>query len=139
MLKLIFCGARDWPYLDPILTVMSRLKDNLGPFVIIEGEAAGADTLSKLAAKKLGLEWEECPAKWKLHGKAAGPIRNTQMRVEGKANGVVAFHPDLSKSKGTKNMVEQSLNAGLPVWTSEMSDEQLMQFILQLRRKVNGL
>lgn len=135
-LKLIFCGSRNWQDRHYIILVMSRLKSNLGEFIVIEGEAEGADKQSREAAENVcALPVEPYPANWTKFGKAAGPMRNTQMRVEGRADGVIAFHNDLKSSRGTKNMVEQSLKAGLPVWTSQQSDEALMQFILQLRRK----
>lgn len=57
----------------------------------------------------------EFPALWDKHGRAAGPIRNTQMLDEGRPDLVLAFHRDLSESKGTRNMVEQSVKANLPV------------------------
>ena len=48
-----------------------------------------------------------------LGGGAAGAIRNGQMLTEGKPDLVVAFHGNISISKGTKNMVEQATKAGI--------------------------
>jgi hypothetical protein len=55
------------------------------------------------------------PADWETYGKAAGPIRNTQMLTEGNPDMVAAFHNDISKSKGTKNMIVQAKKAGIKV------------------------
>ena len=115
MIKLIFCGDREWNDFDFILNVMSTLKERLGTFVVIEGNASGADILSRAAAKKLQLEWHTHPALWAKFGRAAGPIRNTEMLAE-QPNGIVAFHRNITKSKGTKNMIEQGVRAGLPIW-----------------------
>ena len=131
MIKLIFCGSREWKDFDFIYSVMSTLKQELGAFIVIEGNASGADILSRAAAKKLQLEFHTHPALWAKFGRAAGPIRNTEMLTE-QPHGIVAFHNDLSKSKGTKNMVEQALRTGLPVWTSQQ--HELGKFILEVRR-----
>jgi hypothetical protein len=56
------------------------------------------------------------------------------MRVEGRAQGVCAFHPFLLNSKGTKNMVEQSVKANIPVWTYEMGIPALLPFILSMKK-----
>jgi hypothetical protein len=42
------------------------------------------------------------PADWANHGKAAGPIRNRKM-LDLKPDLVLAFHADLTNSKGTKD------------------------------------
>lgn len=57
----------------------------------------------------------EFPADWKKYGRAAGPIRNTEMLVKGKPDLVIAFHYNLDRSKGTKDMIQQSLNHGVDV------------------------
>jgi len=66
-------------------------------------------------AKKYGLEVIWFPADWEKYGRAAGPIRNKQMIMEGKPDLVVAFHNNISKSRGTKNMVTQARRHGIRV------------------------
>ena len=56
------------------------------------------------------------PADWDKYHKAAGHIRNQQMLTEGKPTLVLAFHHDLARSKGTKDMVRRALKAGLAVY-----------------------
>jgi hypothetical protein len=51
------------------------------------------------------------PADWEKYGKAAGPIRNQQILVEGKPDLVVAFQG----GRGTANMVSRAQQAGVPV------------------------
>lgn len=80
--------------------------------VLIEGEAPGADTLSREYADRCKIPVEPYPAKWRLHGrKKAGPIRNGQMLVEGKPDLVVAF----PGGTGTANMMRQARAAGVEV------------------------
>lgn len=76
---------------------------------IIHGGAQGADDLAGRWALKNKVPTIVFPAKWNLHGKAAGPIRNTQMLVEGKPDEVVAFWDQ--KSKGTADMIKQARRA----------------------------
>jgi len=90
--------------------------------VIVEGGAPGADLMAKKLALKYKLRWEEYKADWKTYGKAAGPIRNKRMLDEGKPHMVMAFHNDLSKSKGTKDMVEQAEKRGIPVMKIKSSE-----------------
>jgi hypothetical protein len=65
-------------------------------------------------SREMGLSEIECPAKWEEHGKAAGPIRNRQMLTHKPAM-VIAFHNDIQKSKGTKDMITAAKDAGIPI------------------------
>ena len=132
--RLIFCGDRKWNDRDRIRQVMKILRDNLGRYVVIDGEATGADAIShSLADLELNLPVDPVPAEWTVFGKAAGPIRNGKMLREHRATGVVAFHDDLSKSLGTANMVQQACDARKPVWTSQMGLLKLPEFIAKLK------
>lgn len=120
---------------EVIQTVMSAIKDNIGTFTVIEGEARGADAMSRSVAELvLHLPVKKFPANWDLHGKAAGPIRNMKMLQNGKADAVVAFHHNLHLSKGTRHMVEIALKAGKPVYVSEEGPLKLAEFVLQLKK-----
>jgi hypothetical protein len=78
---------------------------------IIHGCAPGADTWADRWATFAGRNCERYPADWRLHGRAAGPIRNAQMLAEGKPDLVVAF----PGGKGTQNMVRQARAYGVRV------------------------
>lgn len=103
-MRVLICGDRNWSDLEFIKKYLSELK----PDIVIEGEARGADTLARIAAKRLGIPTLGFPADWGFYGKAAGSIRNQQMLDEGKPDLVVAFHDDFENSKGTKDMVNRS-------------------------------
>ena len=83
--------------------------------MIIEGGAKGADTLAwKWARHFLGKGSEysvQFRARWDMHGKAAGPIRNKQMLDEGKPDLVISF----PGGRGTANMIKQAKAAGVEV------------------------
>lgn len=110
-MRILFCGDRHWTNLKIICDVMDALK----PDFVIEGEAQGADLLARDAAEYFDIPVIKFPADWKKYGRAAGPIRNTQMLNEGMPELVVAFHDDIQNSKGTLNMVQQSEKRKIPV------------------------
>jgi len=110
MARILICGDRNWTDYDAIDKFVKALPKGS---VIIQGMCRGADLMARKAALKYGFEVEDYPADWDKHGKAAGVIRNTQMLVDGKPDAVYAFHPDITKSKGTRNMMWQAARQGI--------------------------
>lgn len=110
-MKALLCGDRNWTNRDLIHTVIRNLKEFDGVTTIIQGEARGADTMAKEEAQKLGLDVLSFPANWRHYGRAAGPIRNQQMLTEGKPDMVIAFHNNITESKGTLNMIRTAYSA----------------------------
>jgi hypothetical protein len=115
MLRLLVCGDRDWANAESIAAQIRVMH----PDVIIEGEARGADRIAHDIALEMGFIKGKTllsfPADWQKYHKAAGPIRNQQMLDEGKPNRVIAFHSNITESKGTKDMVERARKAGIEV------------------------
>jgi len=118
---VLVSGDRNWTNIELIKFWLKKLKD-FGFDTLIEGEAKGADTIARIEGEKLGytiLNRDEhtrgFPAQWNKYPKygAAGNIRNTEMLKVGKPEIILAFHPDISKSKGTKNMLEQAEKANI--------------------------
>lgn len=116
-MRVLVCGARDWTDADAIRRELLALPAGS---VVIEGAARGADRLAAQIARELGLGVEEYPADWMRYGRAAGPIRNRRMLEEGKPDLVLAFHADLARSKGTRDMVERAQKAGTEVRVVEL-------------------
>jgi hypothetical protein len=110
--RLLICGDREWTDERPIVALLAQCEPGT---VVIHGAARGADSIAGRVAKEFGLEVEPYPADWTVHGKAAGPIRNSQMLTEGRPTEVHAFHTDITRSKGTKDMVTKASRVGLPV------------------------
>jgi hypothetical protein len=52
-------------------------------FTVIDGAAPGADTLAYEWASERGLACKRYPADWTRHGRAAGPLRDAKMMIEG--------------------------------------------------------
>lgn len=114
-MRVLVCGDREWKNRELIRRQLESIHLGVGIEAVIEGECVGADTIAREEAEKLGIKVIPFTPKWRLYGIAAGPIRNKQMIDEGKPELVLAFHNDLSKSKGTKNMIEQAKKAGVKV------------------------
>lgn len=118
------CKSCPWPC-PPCHTKNHRLLDQIRleilahgltpeKDVILNGGAKGADSAAKMWGEKLGFKVVTVDANWDKFGKAAGPIRNREM-LKLEPDLVLAFHPNLEQSSGTKHMVEIARAAGVPV------------------------
>lgn len=123
--RVLCCGDRNWTdrqiIHDRLVRLANEVRDLTHGFVwetknitVVEGEANGADKISRQEAVKLGMEVESHPANWEKYHRAAGPIRNAEMLSSG-VDLVLAFHDDLSRSKGTADMVKRARKAGVSV------------------------
>lgn len=117
---ILVCGDRNW---TDRLTIRERLKLLPPETIIIHGGngywdqktgklLSGADEMAGEEAEGLGLEVRRFPADWDKHGKAAGPKRNSEMLAQ-KPGLVIAFHPDLKRSKGTADTLRKAGRLGI--------------------------
>lgn len=115
-MKVLISGARDYKneaIMGVIILGMKQMYDELGEeFIIVEGEAPGADTMARVIGESLGIEVRKYPADWRRYKKAAGPIRNRQQFDSELPNLVLCFHDDFLNSSGTKDMAEYALSKG---------------------------
>lgn len=111
---VLICGDRNWYDRKTITSWIAKLQD-YGYDAIVEGEARGADRIAPHEARLAGMEVIAMPADWEKYGRAAGPIRNQEMLDIGAPSLVVFFHNDLSRSKGTADMVRRAERQGIPV------------------------
>ena len=112
MLKVIVAGGRnfnDYNMLEQTLDYF--LQNHMNDVCILCGMARGADMLGHAYAKKHGYKVEEHPAKWNIHGKRAGFIRNEEMANS--ADALVAFWD--GKSHGTQDMIKRAKKHGLDI------------------------
>lgn len=115
-MKILVCGDRNWHQVVPLFVVMDEIASEYDWDVeVIEGQAPGADLMSREWAESRVLPVHPFPADWNRYGKAAGPKRNQQMLDFG-PDLVVAFHQDLEHSRGTGDMVRRALRAEVTVW-----------------------
>lgn len=141
-MRVLVTGDRHWRDQRRTIEVLDAIHAEKPITLLIEGCAAGADQLAgdhRYPQLSVDDPWGEpgwawvrhippahYPADWNRYGRAAGPIRNRQMLVEGQPDLVVAFHNSLATSKGTRNMVEQARKAGVPVRLFTSDGEALL-------------
>jgi hypothetical protein len=125
--KILVCGSRNWSSRFYIAKLLDRCKQVYGDFTLIHGNCRGADKIAgDYAANTLELVTVAVPAKWAEQGRRAGPLRNTRMLKQGRPDLVLAFHNNVSTSKGTGDMVRQANEANVPVviiTTDKKTDE----------------
>ena len=110
-MKVLMCGDRNWTDEETIVKeLLSLPKDTL----IITGGARGADSIAEAEAYYMGMPTIVFHANWARYAKAAGPMRNSTMLMEN-PDLVIAFHTDISKSKGTADTVCKARKLGIPV------------------------
>lgn len=109
-MKILVCGDRNWDQVTIIRNVLGNYKD----VELIHGGCRGADHIAGLIGKELGWKVTKYPAEWTIYGKAAGPMRNQQM-IDAQPDLVIAFHPNLGVSKGTKDTVRRARKSGIEV------------------------
>ena len=112
MFRVIVAGSRefkDYQLLEK--TLNDFLQDRKEPIRILCGMAHGADELGLLYAHWHNYEFEKHPAKWDIHGKRAGFIRNEEMANN--ADALIAIWD--GKSHGTKDMIQRAKEHGLGI------------------------
>ena len=112
MFRVIVAGSRGFKNYQLLeKTLDDFLQDQKEPTRILCGMAHGADELGFLYAYWHNYEIEKHPAKWNIHGKRAGFIRNEEMAKN--ADALVAFWD--GKSHGTKDMIQRAKEHGLGI------------------------
>lgn len=108
--SVIVAGCRDF---HDFATVSDAIKESGFKIAeIVSGGASGVDALGARWAKEHDIPVKYFKARWDLHGKAAGPIRNGEMAVY--ADALVAIWD--GKSPGTMNMISQAGKTGVRVF-----------------------
>jgi hypothetical protein len=124
-MRVCVCGGRDYSDRHLLYSVLDDLDLNEVIDVIIEGEASGADKMSRQWAQSRGVPWHPFPAAWddidrpgavvrrtrsgKLYDAAAGNRRNREMLFIGRPDVVLAF----PGGTGTLDMMTQTLESGV--------------------------
>lgn len=108
-MRLCICGGRNYLNRVKVYEVLDYAYHRK-PFTLISGGATGADMLGIQWAKARGAHCEVYPAKWKTHGRAAGPIRNLEMIKSG-IDVLIAF----PGGTGTEHMVSSCLKVSIKV------------------------
>lgn len=113
--RVLICGDRNYKKGSRVNRLIRILYKKYGrDLVIIEGGATGADSFARKNALAMGIPVITMFPPWEFGSNAAGPIRNGWMIKVGRPHEAYAFHPDILKGKGTKDMVKKLEKAGIP-------------------------
>ncbi len=112
MTTVIVTGSRDWT--DSGLIENKLIS--IGAKLVVQGGAAGADTIASEWAKYHDVEVDTVKANWNKYGKSAGPIRNRAMLEKYKNKpGVVVVVFRKNNSRGTTHCYELAKSLGFTV------------------------
>ena len=111
-MKVLVCGGRDFKDYEKLWNFLDDFHKQYTITEIIHGAAKGADLYAHVWAVGRKVPVSSVPADWKTYRNAAGPIRNSQM-LKLSPDYVIAF----SGGRGTANMVQQAIKAGVQVIT----------------------
>jgi hypothetical protein len=115
--RVLVCGGRNYDDRERLYKALNtalRSATSAGKvFILIHGNARGADTLSDDWAKErqVAITTRVYPADWAKHNKAAGPIRNRLMLTTENPHVIIAC----SGGSGTADMIRIGKKAGVPV------------------------
>ena len=113
-MRVVVAGATAWSDVEAIRRELAKLPVEA---VVVHGDAPGADVLAGQVAAQLGLVVEQM-AKTKedyaKYRRGAWKGLNERMLASGAAR-VLAFHPAIENSRGTKHLVEIARAAGIEV------------------------
>jgi hypothetical protein len=124
--RVLVCGDRHYDSEDYVHLRLDEqdARQPTGLSHIIDGTAAGADTFGYTWRMKRGRSGQRFRPHWrhdegcepgcvKPQGRKAGVLRNQQMLDEGKPDLVIAFHDNIAESRGTRDMINRSVKAGI--------------------------
>lgn len=113
MFYALVSGKRDFTDYERFRRIMDESLNGIEDIEIVEGGARGTDSLAKSYAKERGYRYREFAADWNVNGRAAGPIRNSEMvkYLSGKNCKGVFFWDGVSK--GTGDCLKKARKAGI--------------------------
>jgi hypothetical protein len=116
-LTIAIVGGRDFSDYNAVKTfILSTIKLNRRD-IICSGGAQGADSLGEQFADEFHLKKLIYKADWNKHGKAAGPLRNTD--IVNSSDVVFAF-PD-PNSRGTYDTIRKAEQKGIPTYVYKVN------------------
>lgn len=109
--RLLVTGSRHWEDDQPVEEALARYRHR--HLTLVYGKARGLDEIAATIWIGWGEKTSAHPARWSLHGKRAGGIRNQEMVNLGGFVACLAF--PLPGSRGTWDCVMRAEVAGISV------------------------
>lgn len=129
-MRVLITGSRTWTgkraeaRINIILSILAALCEVLGTkLTVVHGACPeGADAITDawlVRHEDAGVHAERHPADWDQYGKAAGPLRNSEMVTLG-ADLCIGFLRE--GSRGTSHTLALARSAGIPTFTVSWED-----------------
>lgn len=120
MEHILIAGSRTFNDRETFEKVITEIMGEKAEVTIVEGGAAGADSLARDFANEHNIPFIEFKPDWKKYGRAAGPKRNDAMVafIEEHSGSALYFWDE--ESKGTKQCIESARKRGIDihVWST---------------------
>lgn len=110
-MRVLVYGGRDYAGREALFAELDRIDKANRIEVVVHGAARGADTLGGEWATLRDRVTVAFPARWDVHGKSAGPLRNQQMIDEGRIDLAV----QCPGGRGTADMRARLIKAGIGI------------------------
>lgn len=115
-MKVLVTGAREWDDVETMVVTLRRFPRGT---ILVHGACRGADVTCAAVGEALGFTIRAYPADWDRFPRAAGPIRNSLMLTlehlpDEPIDVCLAFHNNITISRGTKDMKKKVEKAGIP-------------------------
>lgn len=117
--KVLLTGSRnysDGSFIEGVLRSFQEAGRKRYPdaeFLLIVGDAQGADALGAQAAKRLGWGVEVHVAQWSEQGRKAGILRNLEMIAR---EPIVCFAFPIGESRGTRHCISAAEKQGIKTY-----------------------
>ena len=110
---VLVTGGRKFTDRDFVWRRMDQAASSFPPFVVVTGACPeGVDKFAEQWAKSRQQPYIGVPAKWFVHGEAAGPLRNREMLDMWKIDAGIVF----PGGSGTKHMAQLLEKAKVMTW-----------------------
>jgi hypothetical protein len=130
--KLLVTGSRHWDDVDMVEEVLGIFRHRR--LTLVHGDAPGLDRIAATIWIGWGKKSWPHRARWRLHGNAAGPIRNQEMVDRGGFTACLAF--PLGVSRGTRDCMRRAEAAGISVFEAPFTPEVVTE-MASLHRRVS--
>jgi hypothetical protein len=108
--RTIIAGSR---HIDDYNAVVKAVEESgFNITTVISGGARGVDSLGERWAVENGIDIHQHFALWDKYGRAAGPIRNSEMVSD--ADSLILVWD--GESRGSKDILDKAIKAGLKVY-----------------------
>ena len=111
---LAVSGSRWWSDSDILFETLDKFQEKFGCDILVTGNAKGADEFAVYWGRVRKIVVDSLRPEWMKYGKAAGPIRNTE--IISRATHLIAFPIGSKKtSPGTWDTIGKAMRKKIPV------------------------